>query len=176
MPDYCYNRLYAPKTFIDNYIDINGNFDFNKIIPMPESYKGIVCSTNTYANVYKYIVNIKHDPDLWNRMIEDNFYPNFYISNESICNILYDEEAAKKAVRNYNKYGSLTWYEWVNKHWGVRDNAKETKVIAINGDEECIEFITAWNPPNGIIEAIRTINPNFKWLYKMAFEDDWSEA
>lgn len=175
MSDYCYNRLYALKALIDNYVDTSGNFDFNKIIPMPKSYIGIVCSTNTYASVYKYVVNVKNDLDLWNRIVENPFYPNFYINDGSTLNI-YDEDMAKRAVSNYNKYGSLTWYEWANEHWGVRGNAEETKVIASNGDEECIEFITAWNPPYGIIEALRAINPNFKWLYKMAFENDWSAA
>lgn len=175
MSDYCYNRLYAPKAFINNYIDASGNFNFNKIIPIPESYIGIVCSTNTYANVYKYVVNIKGDLDLWNRIIEDPFYPNFYINNESIFD-KYDENMAKKAVSNYNKYGSLTWYEWVNEHWGVRGNAEETKVIALNGNDECIEFITAWNPPYEIIKALRAIDTNFKWSYKMESEDNWSIA
>ena len=39
MPNYCYNRLFAKKEFINKYLDNDGDFNFNKLIPMPESYR-----------------------------------------------------------------------------------------------------------------------------------------
>ena len=179
MPNYCYNRLFAKKEFIDKYLDNDGDFNFNKLIPMPESYRDVECSTDTYASVYRYVVKVKKDLDLWNRIAEDPFLldkkGSLYANGDSTLN-RYDEEMAKKAVSNYNKYGSLTWYEWANKHWGVKWNASNTKVIAINGDNECIQFITAWRPPYGVIKALRAINPELKWFYRTEDGEEWTEA
>lgn len=179
MPNYCYNRLFAKKAFIDKYLDNDGNFNFNKLIPMPESYKDVEYSTDVYASVYRYVVKVKKDLDLWNRIAEDPFLldkkGSLYANGDSTLN-RYDEEMAKKAVSNYNKYGSLTWYEWANKHWGVKWNASNTKVIAINDDNECIQFITAWRPPYGVIKALRAINPELKWFYRTEDGEEWTEA
>ena len=110
MPNYCYNRLFAKKEFINKYLDNDGDFNFNKLIPMPESYKNVECSTDTYASVYRYAVKVKKDLDLWNRIAEDPFLldkkGSLYANGDSTLN-RYDEEMAKKAVSNYNKYGSL---------------------------------------------------------------------
>lgn len=179
MPNYCYNRLFAKKEFIDKYLDNDGDFDFNKLIPMPESYRDVECSTNTYASVYRYVVKVKNDLDLWNRIVEDTFFSDkegdFYANGDSTFN-RYDEEIAKKAVNNYNKYGSLTWYEWTVKHWRVKWNASDTRVIAINSDNECVEFVTAWRPPYGVIKALRAINPELKWFYRTEDGEEWTEA
>ena len=114
-----------------------------------------------------------------NRIAEDPFLldkkGSLYANGDSTLN-RYDEEMAKKAVSNYSKYGSLIWDEWANKHWGVKWNASNTKVIAINGDNECIQFITAWRPPYGVIKALRAINPELKWFYRTEDGEEWTEA
>ena len=62
--------------------------------------------------------------------------------------------AGKVLVENYEKYGSIHWYNWCSKNWGTKWNGGEASIEPVNDEEITISFDTAWCPPEGILEEL----------------------
>lgn len=62
--------------------------------------------------------------------------------------------AGKVLVENYEKYGSIHWYDWCSKNWGTKWNGGEASIEPVNDEEITISFDTAWCPPEGILEEL----------------------
>lgn len=59
----------------------------------------------------------------------------------------------RRAVRyldNLQRYGYMSWYQWMNVHWGCKNNTWNLEILSPNG----IAFITPWTPP---LEALRKL-------------------
>ena len=62
----------------------------------------------------------------------------------------------------------LKMKEWMQENWGATNNAFQTSITSLDNDRICIEFITAWGPPAGIIEAFFQIGKDqVEWFYEV---------
>lgn len=72
----------------------------------------------------------------------------------------------------YNKvtYGYYDWYEWSNKHWGVKWDAGEADEVNIHGTYISIYFTSPWGPPMGVLEDISRKFPKLKLIVNVDCE------
>ena len=140
------------------------NFDFNTLIPMPESLDINSGSETSAAFVYALTDGYKNDysAPFKHRVYFGSVFNPFSSwdselnwSKEFFSRLITEEqqtsfiELGKKVVSNFNQYGVGTWYEWGPKNWGTKWNAYEVKV-----NNNYIEFDTAWNAPMPVLNAL----------------------
>ena len=137
-------------------------FDFNQIIPMPESLN-IQSGTTTDAALAYYLTD-GLTKTVTADQIEKYYKEEFFSSKadqleharERAKRALengsqsHDQlmELGKKVVLNIDTYNCQTWYEWAPEHWGTKWNAYNIVV-----SENQVEFDTAWNSPAPVLEA-----------------------
>lgn len=125
-----------------------GTIDFNNIIPMPEgldieaSLKGKRCY-ELYDEYVKKIAEIgREDADIY------VYYVEKCGSEENLL-------LGKQYYENVQKYGTPTWYEWRNAHWGTKWNAYWCKNYEQDPEVNTeIEFYTAWSDVSGLIQKL----------------------
>ena len=146
----------------------NGDFDFEKIRPMPETLK-IECSSRiddgieVYIKYLNFLSDSKKEPT---KELEDWFAEKYEISTKIFA-------LGKIAYENIHKYGFKTWYDWSCRYWGTKWNASEAKVTAyIAGDDTAIiRFQTAWSPPKPVICDLSKQYPDLTIRCEYADED-----
>lgn len=164
------------KDYGDNEVEA---FDFNALIPMPESLDVSNGSVTDDALAYALYST---DPDMadakkiikekcsahdlrwtdrsWERIMENG---------------LDDEEKdklatlAKAYAHNIDAYGHMTWYSWANENWNTKWNAYEAQ---LNG--KYISFATAWCAPTPIFEALIAKYPDI-WMNIYWYEEQGIE-
>jgi hypothetical protein len=62
----------------------------------------------------------------------------------------------KQYIENVENYGSPEWYSWTHNNWGVKWNARDTKIKSINDDLYKITFITPWDTPIRWLKKLST--------------------
>lgn len=122
---------------------INGAFDFNTIIPMPELLKFTLAGSEQWAlRAFTANYNMPGRPeDIIDRFVA---YRNTDLSFE-------ERQELANGIRCYREYGFDTWYEWRWTYWGTKWNAVNTQ---INEEKMAISFDTAWSAPVPVFEAI----------------------
>ena len=137
-------------------------FDFNQIIPMPESLN-IQSGTVTDAALAYCLTDGLTKPVTADQ-IEKYYKEEFFSSKaeqveraiESAKRCL-DQghetkeqllEISKKIISNVETHNCHTWYEWSPQNWGTKWNAYDITV-----SENQVEFDTAWNSPVPVLEA-----------------------
>ena len=124
-------------------------FDFNKIVPMPETF--IKYDTTNHPNGRGLVIGEQLNP--W-----DKNSP--IVTNELI-------KEFKKATKEQAKmYGCVGWYDWSRHYWGTKWKAYD---IEVEVDE--IRFNTAWNAPMPIYVAIADLFPDYDFEVVYADED-----
>lgn len=168
-------------------IDKDGKkyFDFNKIIPMPESLNIESGTITEQAIVYfiterctipieclsiekkavlkKLVTNIFND-----NWIEEMFrgtMVNAYNMDETEKDDLYKK--GYTYLDNYIKYGTTTWYDWSIINWGTKWNAYSFEFV----DDNTIKFETAWNCPEPVIKKLSEMYPELTIKHWWADED-----
>lgn len=160
------------------------NFDFNKIIPMPESLNitsgsvtdqcivyylterctiPIACLEDGGAEMRKMVKNsFSNDwvQEVFNRVMECA-----YKASESEKEKMYRD--GKTYVENYRNYGHTTWYDWCCSNWGTKWNAYEYEQV----DEDTIEFETAWSNPEPVMLKLSKMYPEETIEHWWADED-----
>lgn len=155
-------------------------FDFNVLIPMPESMD-IESGTRTDRALIVYELFHGLPIDLFERysffdtagrlraqLLEEINEP----TKENIIawNGEQDEDylaLGEKAYLNYKNYGAKDWYDWRIKNWGTKWNAYEVEF-----DGDCrLSFQTAWNRPEPIFEALTRKYPDHTFTWTWADED-----
>lgn len=172
-----------------------GSFDFNKLVPMPESLnvtKGSVTdkSINAYLSYMRNEFVLHPDrpglPDEIKRYVSaaaqirrhDMFFTTELMTPETIDveaerhNMSTPDflELGKKYLDNQLNFGAPTWYDWSIANWGTKWNVQE----GIHMDEEdprIMNFDTAWSAPLPIIEALSKRFPNVEITIQWADED-----
>ncbi|MGL2998015.1 hypothetical protein [Acinetobacter baumannii] len=136
-------------------------FDFNKIIPMPESLDIESGSLTDFALAYALTNGEKknHSNEQIEKYFEDDLFDpkseiarrdleraHQYVgdSQESREKLL---ELGQKVISNVDTYGHKTWYSWRTENWGTKWNAYE-----VTTTENSIEFDTAWDSPTPVLE------------------------
>ena len=124
-------------------------FDFNKIIPMPETFEKY--DTTNHADGRQMTVgkplNWSGGPAVTEELIEEY------------------KRATKEQM---DKYGVVGWYDWRRKYWGTKWNAYD---IEFNGRDE-FTFNTAWCAPEPVIRALSKMFPAVLIRFVYA-DEDW---
>jgi len=170
--------------------DDEWNFDFNKIIPMPESLN--VTEGTVADNCIKLFMNsldINH-PDFKKYLCaylqsESDVYVRLKDSEakkmmkRAIRIGFLDEEDAlktkkdvydygKKLLDNIIKYGHKGWYEWRIANWGTKSNAYATGYDEENPTN--VSFETAWADVRKLIFELSKLYPENTFYYEYAEE------
>lgn len=184
MPNWCQNAMLVTgskeqlEKMIAQVKSEENDFDFNKIIPMPESLS--VESSSVAEQAYAYYYGKK-----------ENLKSAMYASNdddlEKRIKSITDNPNAKQLADQYHhnieNYGVTTWYEWCPKNWGTKWNSCDTYVGNIEKSFEKDEyqvnifFNTAWSYPVGIFEELSRQYPEL--LFKVDVDEEggffWGE-
>lgn len=136
-------------------------FDFNKVIPMPESLSIESGGRTDAALAYALTNGLKSH--LSDEQIDKYFEDGFFDTKLAVAmrNLeraktcieknweKHDElmKLGQTAISNIDNYGHKTWYEWSNDNWDTKWNAYQISV-----SENVIEFDTAWASPTPVLE------------------------
>lgn len=187
MPNYVKNNITVIGTnekiyeCLDFCKSDDSEFDFNKIVPMPEELNidEDESSKNDIAiKSYLFTLDDKeakrvHDilrrvPDLLYGNLDQALENKSYASPDNSDEYI---ELGKRLVDNCSKYGCTTWYEWHYNNWGTKWNAMDAEVGSALGSECDIYFNTAWSAPVPIFSALSKKFPDLIFSISYADED-----
>lgn len=176
MANYITNRVTMEGIKHLPLFDDEGEFDFNKIVPMPEPLRNTEEGSVTLdAILYALTDGLRMAPDALSAadrdILLDVVDKHFTSLSERIVQLgkilSKDDENARKYrakleamgpvfVGNIRKYGHPTWFGWANQNWGTKWNAFDTQVLS----EDEIIFYTAWNAPMPVLLALSEMYPD----------------
>jgi len=186
MPNYTWNYISAnPDTIVKMkkkyYASEERPFDFNKLVPMPESLDVESGSSND-LDIYYYLSEKLSIPveemkkhSLTMLLLSNHFSTEWIdeIYKRIVKRIKAGEypnyETGRTLVDNWKKYGAKTWYEWCNKNWGTKWNAFE-----VCWNENSIEFTTAWRAPEPIFKKMCEDFPGSELLFTCEYEEGYT--
>lgn len=155
MPNHIANRVIIDGSLDDlkkiaNFVRSEESpFDFNKIVPMPETYRKY--DTTNHPN---------------GRGLEIGAHVSWDANSPIVTEELIEEY--KKATREQLKtHGCVGWYNWSCHYWGTKWNAYDVVVQ----DEGVYEFNTAWSAPLPVIRALSEFFPEVTINLDWADED-----
>ena len=143
--------LEAVKKFVAS--DLRA-FDFDKIIPMPETFKKY--DTTNYPNgerlqLGEHVGYRKDSPIVTPELIDE-----------------YKAATRQQAAQ----YGAVGWYDWSCSYWGTKWNASDSALAAsTDGDELVYTFDTAWSFAQPVVKALSEIFPEVVIEFVYADED-----
>lgn len=161
MPNWCQNNMLitGSKDDIDTIISKvktkDNEFDFDSIIPMPESLSVEASSSATAAYAVFYGTEQEQRSEVFASSEQEYQNQIAQIRNSASAKSLADIYH-----KNKKSYGHSTWYEWCNAVWGTKWNASDANmgdVIQVAGsDLYQVDFFfqTAWSYPDGIFQAL----------------------
>lgn len=135
----------------------NSEFDFEKLIPMPESLNISDGSEETIARACAMA-----------RRRGETTCPE--VEKEWAKSRSFDEWAdyGEIYLKNIEKYGAPTWYDWRCTHWGTKWNAHEPWW---SDDNTELQFETAWSMPEPVFAELSRRYPGIKIHIDFADED-----
>jgi hypothetical protein len=161
-------------------------FDFNKLIPMPESLR-IESGSMTDENIMYYLterctippellpddkkkivrdkIGTRFEDKGWVMTLFNRVFEKAYKETEGERTKRY--EKGKTYVTNYLNYGFTTWYDWSIAKWGTKWNAYDNEQ---EGEDE-IQFSTAWSNPEQVILKLSEMYPDAVIEHWWADED-----
>lgn len=134
-------------------------FDFNKIIPMPEELN--IESSSDGRIGMEYLLYKSNDG--FERYV-DTYERIEKLPDERKNQII---ELGKKYLSNLAKYGYTNWYDWCRVNWGTKWNAYDIEKV----DDYTIEFNTAWSGVSNLIRQLSLKFPEVEFEYTFADED-----
>ena len=193
MPNWTVNYIHMKGISNTKEFFTNGQFDFNKFIPMPDELKDTISGgrimecvayyllkNNTKQSfidalqnnrVHLYGINLK---DTKKKIAEDLLgyigdnpcmYEIEMYGKNSVSHT--PEEIGRHYLDLKEKYGYFNWYDWACANWGTKWNACDT-FISGNND---IQFNTAWGEPTPIFYAMSKMYPNKEINIESFYED-----
>lgn len=148
--------------------------DFDKVVPMPKELEA-----NPHSGIQSWIKICTGQIDFTNN-VDQSSIDGITKALEKVNAIraltegknlkgFSDEEFELfiQGVKNFRKYGYMSWYEWSIANWGTKWNSSECMKHADN----IYDFLTAWSGVPGIIEKMSKACPAVKILYKYSDED-----
>ncbi len=140
------------KKFLDAVKSEEQEFDFNKIIPMPEEL--LIESGSSGERGMAFLLGEKSAFD-------------------GFCDERREEDIrlGAKYLVNRALYGAKDWYDWRRWHWGTKWNAYD---IEVEGNQ--IRFNTAWNAPVPIYQKLAEMFPDYNIEVVYADEDSGYNA
>lgn len=171
MPNWVVNDLKfeGHKTRVDELIKLvkieDNEFDFNAIIPMPDSLNIESGSRGErgYEAYRKFMDESMFASPDERAALERKYKQQFAKDPESW-------ELGKTYYENKAKYGYATWYGWCWDNWGTKWNACNAST-EYNGRVGYAHFDTAWNAPDPIIKKLSAMFPDIRIEHRYADED-----
>lgn len=142
-------------------------FDFNKLIPMPETLRTDGGGYSDIAYAYYYAKKFKRLPDNEHHLKT----PQEAIERvERDINISSQEMFDKGKVlhENKEKYGATDWYDWSIANWGTKWNSHEVRIY---NDDGLMEFQTAWGFAAPVMEKLAELCAK----HNVSFEGEWAD-
>lgn len=178
-------RSTARKEFLEMVRSEKSAFDFNKIVPMPESIEDTVAGGFTADAIYAFLRRENEPEDAYRALeamhgVNDCFslFPHAARYEDDYQKLLQKQpsekhadipafavfpetadeyaEVGRKYFSNIVRYGVPDWYEWSCRNWGTKWNANEASVYS-DADYDVITFETAWSPPTEITFAVASM-------------------
>lgn len=139
----------------------NGEIDFDKIIPCPESLNIRCSSWGDYG--LEYLKAMEKSPSKRTKADKEAIrkLDGMKEADRKEC-----IELGEKYYHNLKAYGMTTWYDWNRWNWGTKWNAYD---IFCDGVSIC--FNTAWNAPLPIFRKLGHMFPDLKIEFVYADED-----
>lgn len=81
------------------------------------------------------------------------------------------KDKGKIYAENYEKYGTATWFEWAYDNWGTKWNACDVTEKA-SDNSVTWDFLTAWKAPFPVIAKIEQEFPDLGYEFWYTDEDD----
>lgn len=181
-------RCKDPEKFEDVQI---GSFDFNEVIPMPQSLD-IESGSRTFTGIELYLTSINPNADwfsfdtyekvtqytfdnLYNKLSKEKMFVPYRtsIAIEEIEKIILNDDVNKlidlgyKACGNMLNYGATTWYDWCCNNWNTKWNAIDSQLVG----SDSLYFQTAWSPAVPVILKLSEMYPDIAINFKWADED-----
>lgn len=191
MPNWVHNHLKISDEYRSKILNENDKVDFNIVVPMPESLNCESGSTNEAA-IYAYLslnnsLGFEYvekselaQKILYNKVFGTSSIKGAYNSYKAMIEgdperneKLYEE--GKNLVENFRNYGATTWYDWSLDHWGCKWNAKETRVLPTDNENEImLEFDTPWGIPGKWLQALNKEGIPFylEWLEEQGYHGE----
>lgn len=143
-------------------------FDFNKLIPMPESLNIESGSSEDVAieAVLRKMSKRRFGflSNKYGKMTDDEYERRKKAHGKT------DEELAKiglQYISNKVLYGHTTWYDWSCENWGTKWNSYDNEQV----DADTILFSTAWSNPKPIMLKLSEMYPEATIEHWWADED-----
>jgi len=177
MPNWVQNKLFLRgeekevERLLQSLKGEHQRFDFNKVIPMPESLNITSGSVEKFSHeVYSYQV-LGIQSDYLKRRYENHCTTAGNISIERYIDYLVeskqvDLELGKTAYDNLQQYGYMDWYDFCCTEWGCKWNASD---VEIEGNGIC--FTTPWSAPIPVIEKLSEMFPTLTIRHIWSDED-----
>ena len=169
--------------FVNGMKSEHSDFDFNKIIPMPESLNVTSGGISDNAIMYYLSDRLQKSIDDVERNDDIKLIKYTYTSLRDLmddCRNMLDRgsykpddlyEQGRVYVDNYHKYGAIDWYDWCCANWGTKWNACDVSVTRSGMFQCTVVFDTAWSMPEFIIKTLIAMYPNLSFDGKYADED-----
>lgn len=172
MPNHVRNKILM-KGIDEIFGSEGGDFDFNKIIPMPEELNVPSGSPET-DGIIAVLYALTKQQDTVLRLNANIVIDRFYI--EEMNKLKPDKLKTKQAeglkyIRNLIEYGHTTWYDWAIEHWGTKWNAYETEWFP-----DGVDFLTAWSNPEPVVMKLAEMFPDAEIEHWWADEDAGNNA
>ena len=166
MPNHVTNKIEITSANAKDALDFMRTdareFDFNKVIPMPEALNVESGSRTDAALAYALSEGFKSE--ITADQIEKYFEDGFFSSKEDVvirdlatAQRLIDDKSetpenllklGQQIISNVDNHGAKTWYQWAIPNWGTKWNAYDVNVA-----DAQVTFDTAWNSPIVVLDA-----------------------
>ena len=185
MEDAAYNAVVAEMVLNDG--DDLMQFDFNRLIPMPESLDiSSGTKTNVAISLYQSVSSLESPEAQLGEVENVPVYANGRLKSEienaglnasdpDVLKKFLETDIGKSllalgeiAFTNIQKYGDPTWYEWCTRNWGTKWNSYD---LELDAGKKTISFSTAWSCPHPIVRAFAAKFPGIDFDWNYADED-----
>jgi len=174
--------------------DVLGSFDFNKVIPMPDSLN-VTDGSITMEAIEAFLSHLKNEAQKQDvRSIPSDDFLKYWSTAETIgkksffrepMKFLSDKEISSRAEKhimtpsdfvglgktyldNQIQYGAHTWYYWRIENWGTKWPAEKGSLLQ---GENILSFETAWSAPIPVIAKLSEKFPKVSFFLDWADED-----
>lgn len=177
MPNYVANKLSVTiknEEMFDKFLNAvkseESDFDFNKIIPMPDCLKGTEESGATHNAIYYYLFR-NGKTDEYAQMCTFPMHNLDKVLEQKTSTELEEMyKVGEKYYKIFQETGAISWYYWNLKNWGTKWNASDVSMYE-NNLGVIFFFQTAWSGVPEIINRLHTMFPELEFDYLYADED-----
>ncbi len=133
-------------------------FDFNRVIPMPETLKMKV----GYMERLAIEATLRNDAVLRCQLEQKKLIRPMSDNEYEIRLAYYDKsvpelcKVGRQYIKNFELYGATTWYGWCNENWGTSWNSRRFERIS----DDIIRFETVAGVPEYVIAELARQYPN----------------